>query len=175
MAKGIYQLLIYLPKNAWIIIGKRGKFRFPKGYYIYTGSARNGLEKRIKRHLNKKKKHFWHIDYLLDSALIKKVFLFTNGKLVAKQKISSHTPHPNPLPQGVRGLHKFPPPLMGGGEREGDYVNLFNSFATDECDLNLKILEMPNAKIIMPRFGSSDCNCPAHLVFFEKMPKMKLI
>jgi sugar fermentation stimulation protein A len=47
MAKGIYQLLIYLPKNASIVVGKKGKFRFPKGYYIYTGSARNGLEKRV--------------------------------------------------------------------------------------------------------------------------------
>jgi len=126
MAKGIYQLLIHLPKNASIIIGKKGRFRFPKGYYIYTGSARNGLEKRIKRHLEKNKKRFWHIDYLLASASIKEVFLFTDGKF-------------------------------------------------DECALNLKTLEKPEAKIIMPKFGASDCSCPAHLVFFGKMPKMKLI
>ena len=49
--------------------------------------------------------------------------------LIQTQEISLHTPHPNPLPQGERGLHRFPPPLMGGGEGEGDYVNLFNSFA----------------------------------------------
>jgi Uri superfamily endonuclease len=122
MAKGIYQLLIHLPKNVSIVIGKKGKFRFPKGYYIYTGSARNGLEKRVERHLKKNKKHFWHIDYLLNFALIKEVFVLTNGKF-------------------------------------------------DECALNLKLLEKPGAKIIMPKFGSSDCGCPAHLVFFEKMPK----
>jgi Uri superfamily endonuclease len=126
MAKGIYQLLIYLPEDAWIVIGKKGKFKFPKGYYVYTGSARNGLEKRVERHLKKNKKHFWHIDYLLDFASIKKVFLFTDGKF-------------------------------------------------DECALNLKTLEKPDAKIIMPKFGSSDCNCPAHLVFFERMPKKRLI
>jgi hypothetical protein len=33
-----------------------------------------------------------------------------------------HTPHPDPLPQGERGLHKFPPPLTGGGQGEGDDV-----------------------------------------------------
>ena len=126
MVKGIYQLLIYLPKDAWIAIGKKGKFRFPKGYYIYTGSALNGLEKRVERHLKKDKKHFWHIDYLLDFASIKKVFLFTNGKF-------------------------------------------------DECGLNLKMLEKSGAKIVMPKFGSSDCGCPAHLVFFERMPKNGLI
>jgi Uri superfamily endonuclease len=126
MTKGIYQLLIYLPKDAWIVIGKKGKFKFPKGYYVYTGSARNGLEKRVERHLKKNKKHFWHIDYLLDFALIKKVFLFTNDEF-------------------------------------------------DECALNLKTLEKSNAKIIMPKFGASDCDCPAHLAFFERMPKKRVI
>ena len=47
--------------------------------------------------------------------------------LIQTQEISLHTP--NPLPQGERGLHKFPPPLMGGGQGEGNDVNLFNSFA----------------------------------------------
>jgi hypothetical protein len=56
------------------------------------------------------------------------------------RKISLHSPHPNPLPsfdtesqdevQGERELHKLPPPLMGGGKGEGDYVSLFNSFTT---------------------------------------------
>jgi hypothetical protein len=46
------------------------------------------------------------------------------------QRISLHTPHPDPLPQGERRLHKFPPPLMGGGKGEGDYVGLFKSFPT---------------------------------------------
>jgi Uri superfamily endonuclease len=80
MAKGIYQLLIHLPENVSIAIGKKERWEFPKGYYIYTGSARNGLEKRVERHLRKDKKHFWHIDYLLDFATIKEVFSFTDGK-----------------------------------------------------------------------------------------------
>ena len=65
-------------------------------------------------------------------------------KLIQKQKISLHPPHPrlwrdfqpNPLPQGERGLHKFPPPLMGGGKGEGDYVNLFNSFVINQVLLS---------------------------------------
>jgi Uri superfamily endonuclease len=126
MAKGIYQLLIYLPKDAWIVVGKKGKFKFPKGHYIYTGSARTGLEKRVERHLKKNKKHLWHIDYLLDFASIQEIYFFTNGKF-------------------------------------------------DECALNLKMLEKPDAKIIMPKFGSSDCSCPAHLAFFERMPKKRVI
>lgn len=79
--KGVYQLLIYLARSTHIKIGKKGTFRFPKGYYIYTGSAKSGLKARVERHLRKEKKCFWHIDYLLDRASVKKVFLFLDDRL----------------------------------------------------------------------------------------------
>lgn len=126
MAKGIYQLLIHLPESAWVVVGKKGTFRFPKGFYVYTGSSRNGLERRVERHLRKDKRHFWHIDYLLDFASIKKVSVFTNNKV-------------------------------------------------GECALNLKTLRKSGAKIVVPKFGSSDCGCAAHLIFFEEMPANEII
>ena len=73
--------MIYLSQSAHIRIGKKGTFGFPKGYYIYIGSAKNGLKARVERHLGKKKKHFWHIDYLLDHASVKKVFLFLDDRI----------------------------------------------------------------------------------------------
>ncbi|MEM5829726.1 MAG: GIY-YIG nuclease family protein [Candidatus Aenigmatarchaeota archaeon] len=65
MSKGVYSLLIELEKDQEIRIGKLGKFKFPKGFYIYTGSALNNLESRLNRHFRKQKKKFWHIDYFL--------------------------------------------------------------------------------------------------------------
>ncbi|MGR3179772.1 MAG: GIY-YIG nuclease family protein [Candidatus Anammoxibacter sp.] len=65
MQRGIYNLIIYLDKARNIKIGKLGRFSFKKGFYIYTGSSQNSLQKRIKRHLATKKKLHWHIDYLL--------------------------------------------------------------------------------------------------------------
>ena len=120
MQKGIYQLLIRLPESAHIRIGKRGRFRFPKGYYVYTGSAENGLQGRVKRHLRKEKKRFWHIDHLLEHASVKAVLPFA-------------------------------------GQRE------------DECSLSLETLAMPGAQVIVPKFGSSDCRCPSHLVLFRRL------
>ena len=38
---------------------------FKKGDYIYIGSAKGCLEARLRRHLKRDKKSFWHIDYLL--------------------------------------------------------------------------------------------------------------
>jgi len=67
METGVYSLLIELKKNQKIKVGNLGEFKFLKGFYVYTGSAMNNLEKRIERHLRKNKKKFWHIDYLLSN------------------------------------------------------------------------------------------------------------
>jgi sugar fermentation stimulation protein A len=65
MSKGVYCLIINLPKDKTIKIGKLGNILFKKGYYCYVGSALNNLEKRILRHKSKNKKIRWHIDYFL--------------------------------------------------------------------------------------------------------------
>jgi Uri superfamily endonuclease len=63
--KGSYILLIKLENNQKIKISKLGNILFKKGFYIYIGSALNGLEQRINRHFKINKKLHWHIDYLL--------------------------------------------------------------------------------------------------------------
>lgn len=57
-------------------VGALGSLKFEKGMYAYVGSAQNYLEKRVKRHLGREKKKFWHIDYLLDNprAKVHRVF-----------------------------------------------------------------------------------------------------
>lgn len=62
-----YCLIIKLRQNSRIKIGKLGEIDFKTGYYVYVGSALNSIDNRIRRHLSKKKKLFWHIDYLLNS------------------------------------------------------------------------------------------------------------
>ena len=77
---GIYKLVINLSKDEEIKIGKLGTFVFPEGFYVYTGSAQNGLEKRINRHLSSNKKFHWHIDYLLTYAKVIKVLRYVGRK-----------------------------------------------------------------------------------------------
>jgi Uri superfamily endonuclease len=77
---GLYQLLIFLPESRSIRVGKLGDFRFPSGYYVYTGSAKRGLNARIARHVRRRKKSHWHIDYLLRYGNIVKVLRYENGK-----------------------------------------------------------------------------------------------
>ena len=74
MTPGVYHLLIHLPQNTGIVVGKLGTFHFASGYYVYTGSALGGLESRIARHLRSKKRLHWHIDYLLQYGCVVDVF-----------------------------------------------------------------------------------------------------
>ena len=78
--KGCYLLVIQLRKDTFIEVGKLGKTFFKKGFYVYVGSAMNGLEQRIRRHLRNSKKTYWHIDYLLEYGEIKHVFYKESNK-----------------------------------------------------------------------------------------------
>ena len=141
--QGTYALVLHLPRTQTIRIGALGERKFPRGYYMYIGSAMNGLTARIARHLvhnrlanraggerdyavakswrERKKKMHWHIDYFLEHAHITEVM--------------TH-----------QGAERF------------------------ECLWAQAALALPKAKIIMPRFGSSDCNCATHLVYFGNRP-----
>ena len=67
MLKGIYVLIIQVDNDINLKIGALSRIVFTKGLYAYVGSAQTNLEQRIKRHLRKEKRKFWHIDYLLDN------------------------------------------------------------------------------------------------------------
>lgn len=60
-----YQLHLVLEKSTVITVGKLGRFAFPAGKYVYTGSARRNMAARVARHLAISKPMRWHIDYLL--------------------------------------------------------------------------------------------------------------
>jgi Uri superfamily endonuclease len=72
--KGAYLLIMKLPKDLSIVIGKLGMCSLKKGHYVYVGSALNSLDHRIQRHLREHKKVHWHIDYFLPFAGIVDIF-----------------------------------------------------------------------------------------------------
>ena len=76
--KGSYILLMEIKKDRIVKVGKLGNISFKKGFYAYIGSALNGLEKRIQRHLSSQKKMYWHIDYLIKQAKVVNVFYKMN-------------------------------------------------------------------------------------------------
>ncbi len=66
--KGTYILVMDIP-DIGIYVGSLGMLNFSKGAYCYVGSAMNGLDQRIGRHLTKEKKIRWHIDRLTTTCI----------------------------------------------------------------------------------------------------------
>ena len=78
--RGSYILVIDLAKDMRLDIGRLGTLEFPAGLYLYCGSALNGLEARIRRHLRRDKKRHWHIDHLTSVATVVEVWWVVDGK-----------------------------------------------------------------------------------------------
>ena len=86
--RGSYCLGIRVIENIKIRIGALGEISFPKGDYVYVGSALNSLDTRIQRHkrTNQGKGNVihWHIDYLLShpKARLKSVYAIESSDRV---------------------------------------------------------------------------------------------
>jgi len=69
VVKGVYCLCIEVGDDLRVEIGALGVIEFLKGRYIYVGSALNGIDSRVLRHINTSNGIYnaihWHIDYLL--------------------------------------------------------------------------------------------------------------
>lgn len=65
---GSYIIIMRLDEERLIEVGRLGVHSFPKGYYLYVGSAKTGLTKRIERHRRKRKHFHRHMDYLRNEA-----------------------------------------------------------------------------------------------------------
>jgi Uri superfamily endonuclease len=101
--KGIYALIIRLDDDVNLDVGSMGQVSFGKGLYVYVGSAQINLEKRVKRHLRKEKRLFWHVDYLLNSVNAKvENALYIEGDKTAECQVAHEI-----------GMHSDP--VMGFG------------------------------------------------------------
>jgi sugar fermentation stimulation protein A len=80
--RGSYIIIFFLPGDRSITIGALGMVSFKKAYYLYVGSAKKELSKRIQRHQRMRKKFHWHIDYLAAEASFHRVLpIRTSGDL----------------------------------------------------------------------------------------------
>lgn len=101
-AGGTYALVMVLKKRIRLQIGKLGVYELSPGYYVYVGSALNGLSGRLNHHLKPEKKFHWHIDYLLSQAEVIEIwYAVSTQKLECKwNAILSELPEANPSIRG---------------------------------------------------------------------------
>jgi Uri superfamily endonuclease len=86
--RGVYILTMQMVHDMALTVGNLGTFEFPAGYYLYVGSAMSGFAGRINRHLRRRKKMRWHIDYLLEAADLLWVDLYETDSPDAECKLN---------------------------------------------------------------------------------------
>ena len=62
-----YIIIFRIKTHIKIDVGRFQSVPFKRGLYLYIGSAKRGLKKRIERHISINKKLYWHIDYILSN------------------------------------------------------------------------------------------------------------
>ena len=75
-----YVLVLELGEGQEIPVGGLGQGYFPRGFYVYCGSASGGVTTRLNRHLTEGKKPKWHIDYLVEKAEIREIITYETEK-----------------------------------------------------------------------------------------------
>ena len=85
----LYTIYLRLDRDETIKTGKLGEYFFQKGTYIYVGSAKRNIVKRIQRHKEIEKKLHWHFDYLRPFGIITKIITYDErlGECALAEKI----------------------------------------------------------------------------------------
>ena len=142
---GVYIMVMHLDHELDLEIGSKGMMHFNAGYYMYVGSAKANLTKRIERHKRKRKKMHWHLDYFRGHCeMIAAVPIRTSG-LPLESWILTHEPYPSM-------------PSMPNPDIE----------VSVECALADAVRAI--AEWDVPKFGCSDCDCTSHLFGMTENP-----
>jgi sugar fermentation stimulation protein A len=86
--RGTYVLVLELTRPSVTSVGALGRIRFGRGYYAYVGSARRGMRSRLSRHLARKKRKKWHIDWLTTRSDVVPVAVATTGRVGLECRIA---------------------------------------------------------------------------------------
>ena len=142
---GVYVMVMHLNHDLDLEIGSKGMMHFKKGYYMYVGSAKANLTKRIERHKRKRKKMHWHLDYFRGHCdMIAGVPIRTSGLPLESWSLT-HEPYPS--------MPSMPDPDIE---------------VSVECALADAVGAIAEWEV--PKFGSSDCHCTSHLFGMMENP-----
>jgi Uri superfamily endonuclease len=95
VTRGSYCLCIKVWKDSKIIVGSLGVITFPKGRYVYVGSALNSLIPRLMRHIKTSRGEgrvaHWHIDYILREPDVEVESIYATNRSVRMEcEIATH-------------------------------------------------------------------------------------
>ena len=142
---GVYIMVMHLDHELDLEIRSKGMMHFNAGYYMYVGSAKANLTKRIERHKRKRKKMHWHLDYFRGYCeMIAAVPIRTSGLALESWSLT-HEPYPS--------MPSMPDPDVD---------------VSVECALADAVRAI--AEWDVSKFGCSDCDCMSHLFGMTENP-----
>lgn len=103
--RGCYLIILRLPAESAISVGKLGTISFQGGYYVYVGSAKKNLASRISRHRRLRKNRFWHVDYLREA-----------GEFVASLPVRTGDDIECEIARSVGEISQFKVPSFGASD-----------------------------------------------------------
>jgi len=148
--KGTYALVMALGSDTTIAVGRLGRrsgereITFPAGCYVYFGSAHGGLCQRVSRHL--------------------KVEGAEGSRGNRKKRLHWHIDY----------LVQFADVTQVWYALEGEQGKWQVRKEKLECLWCRAARKLPQAQFLIPGFGSSDCRCPSHLIYFPAPPSFEL-
>ncbi len=72
---GLYLLGLELPAPTRLQAGRLARADLGPGAFIYVGRARRNLSGRLRRHLGRSVRVFWHIDYLRPESRLRRIWV----------------------------------------------------------------------------------------------------
>jgi Uri superfamily endonuclease len=99
--RGVYILGLRLSRPTTVRIGASGRRQFPLGFYLYVGSAQNGLRQRLLRHMRRNKPQHWHIDFLRHVTAVYGIWMKTTTDVTAECQLAdrlAQLPGAAPMP-----------------------------------------------------------------------------
>ncbi len=148
--KGTYAIVMALGSETNIAVGRLGRrsgereITFPAGCYVYFGSAHCGLRGRVSRHLKREG---------------------SNGSGGSRKKR---------LHWHIDYLVQFADVTQVWYALEVEQGKWLLRKEKLECLWCQAARKLPQAQFLIPGFGSSDCRCPSHLIYFPAPPPFEL-
>jgi sugar fermentation stimulation protein A len=96
--RGSYLLHLRLDEPRRVSIGALGEFDLDEGHYLYVGSAMGSMQRRTSRHLRRRKRKRWHVDYLRGAADWASVYpVYATNRLECRLAASLREIYPEPI------------------------------------------------------------------------------
>ncbi len=97
--RGSYLLHLRLDEPRRVSIGALGEFDLESGHYLYVGSAMGSMGSRTSRHLRRRKRMRWHVDYLRAAADWASVYpIYAADRLECRLAASLREIYREPIP-----------------------------------------------------------------------------